>query len=78
MDTTKKQTITCIVRDNHRHGYPDPLIYVVDVCNPDNHDEVLKAVTESRRADLGGDDKLDLTILFAFSGDLDTVSDWRE
>jgi hypothetical protein len=78
MDTTKKQTVTCIVRDNHRHGYPDPLIYVVDVSDPQDEVEVLKAVTESRRADLGGDDKLDLTILLVFSGTLNTISDWRE
>lgn len=73
------KTITCLVNDNYP-GTPNPLIYTVEVADPSNHDEVLAAVTEERRADLGDEDgdEIDLTLLMAFDGNPAQVADWRE
>ena len=51
------QTITCLINDNYE-GTPNPLIYVVEVNDPSDADEVLAAVTQravprSRRCSCG-------------------------
>jgi hypothetical protein len=71
-------TITVLINDKY-HGTPNPLIYTVEVDNPEDHDEVLEAVTEARMNDLGGteDDELELELLVAFPGPIHPISDWR-
>jgi hypothetical protein len=78
-------TLTVIIRDNYE-PLSDPLIYVVRVESLD-HDTVLAAVNVERLKDLSLAqdeldelelDELDLTLCFAFPGELSTVADWRE
>ena len=72
-------TITVLVNDKYA-GTPNPLIYSVEVDNPEDHDEVMEAVTEARMNDLGelsDDDELKLELLVAFAGDIHPVGDWR-
>ncbi len=72
------QTITCLINDNYP-GTSNPLIYVVEVKDPQNHDEVLKAVEAERRADIGDEnEEVELELLLAFAGDVPTLADWRE
>jgi hypothetical protein len=75
------QQITVIVRDNFAPS-SDPLIYSVAAETLD-YDTVLAAVKIERLKELGGDDDsdlddLDLDLLFAFPGYLETVADWRQ
>jgi hypothetical protein len=72
------KTITVLINDND-NGTCNPLIYSVEVDNPADRDEVLKAVTIMRQLDLGDDEEeLDLELIMAFEGDLNPISDWRE
>ncbi len=73
--------ITVILRDNYP-GYHEPLIYAVDVVNPNDENEVTAAVRQERARDLGEpedgtENDLDLDIMFAFAGDIPTIADWR-
>ncbi len=70
-------TITVVVKDNYA-GYGDPLIYTVDVENPQDRQEVYLAVESARRDDLGDGVDIDLELLFAFAGNVSTIADWRE
>ena len=67
-----KLTVIC-----QEDGYPDILIYTIDVRDPDNLKEVEDAINMERRHDLGDDDANDVTALFAFQGDLSPRADWR-
>lgn len=73
--------------------YPEPLIYVMDVADPTDRDEVLNNIAILRYSELGGehgDDGLTpdedvelnavregLKIHFAFAGDVPTFVDYR-
>ncbi len=75
--------ITVIIRDNYSSEFSrEPLIYTVDVENPQNAEEVLRAVKLERAKDLSEDyedpDDIDLDVFFAFPGDLTPIADWRE
>ena len=70
--------ITVLIRDNYP-GYNDPLLYTVNVENPQDTLEVMHAVRAERLADLEDDDaELDLELLCAFQGDIRPLADWRE
>ena len=71
------QTITCLINDNY-DDTPNPLIYVVEVNDPSDADEVLAAVTKERFHDLGVDyAEVELDLLVAFKGDVAIAADWR-
>ncbi len=67
-----KITVVC-----QEAGYPDVLIYTVDVRNPDDRAEVQSAIQMEREHDLG-DAANEMTVLFAFQGDISPRADWRE
>jgi hypothetical protein len=69
--------ITVILKD-YGNGPHNPLIYVVDVSDPSNYEEVAKAVAAARSRDIGGCDIDDIEPLFAFAGDVPTLCDWRD
>ena len=74
--------ITVIIKD-HFNGdeYQHPLIYVVNVNNPQDCDEVAASVRRERLADIGeleDGDTLELELIMAFDGDLTPVADWRK
>ena len=52
------------------------LIYAVDVADPQNETEVQAAVQAERNKDVD-DEYNEMTILFAFAGDLMPLADWR-
>lgn len=73
--------ITVLVRDNYntKINYPDPLLYAVEVNNPQDQKEVAHAVNVARAADIGCSiSELDLDVLCAFAGDISPLADWRE
>lgn len=76
------QTITVLVRDNYAGNgvsYHDPLIYTVQVADPQNAKEVYLSVAIERASDVGcAPSELDLDLLCAFSGDVRAIVDWRE
>lgn len=76
------QTITVLVRDNHNSNgisYPDPLLYAVQVNDPKDAREVYLSVAIERASDIGcAPSDLDLDLLCAFAGDVNTIADWRE
>lgn len=72
-------TLTAVCREE---GYPDILIYTVKVHNPDDKDEVQRAVQWERQRDLGDEEEggavaNEMEIFFAFQGDLAPRVDWR-
>jgi hypothetical protein len=71
------KTITVILRDCHR-DYPDPLIYTIEVADPQDFDEVQEAIERERKKDLGPGVDFEVEPLFAFAGDISAVADWRE
>jgi transcriptional/translational regulatory protein YebC/TACO1 len=74
-----KRTITVICRDKANIGYEEILIYTVE-ADPRDEESVLDAVIEAREDDLGEmdeDDKAEISVLFAFEGDVNTIADWR-
>lgn len=77
-------TITVIVTERASPCppvYPDPLIYVLDVVDINDEDEILALVAAQRAEDLGLDDcnevAAGLDLQFAFAGDVKTLKDWR-
>lgn len=71
------KTITVLVNDLYP-GTPNPLMYVVEVEDPEDEGEVMEAVRESRLEDIGdGAEPLELELLLAFTGDLNPIADWR-
>ena len=76
------QQITVICSEDLWSSGQETLIYVINVSNPKNRDEVKRATIESRIADLGEDYREELEqsldVLFAFDGDLSTLADYRE
>jgi hypothetical protein len=67
-------TITVICQEQ---GYPDVLIYAITVENPHDMAEVGAAIYSERQRDLGEGECGDITLLFAFAGDLMPIADWR-
>ena len=76
------QQITVICSESFWSCDQGPLIYVINVSNPKDKDEVRRATIEARIADLGEDYREELEqsldVLFAFDGDLSTIADYRE
>lgn len=68
-----KLTVIC-----QEEGYPDILIYTVEVVNPNDQDEVKGAIQLERQHDLGDADAGEMTPLFAFQGDISPRVDWRD
>ena len=59
-------------------GYEtDILLYLVEVENPDNYEEVQARVQEARNDDLEAEAG-EMEVLFTFQGDIQTRSDFRQ
>ena len=72
---SKLKTITVVMVEEE---YPNnPLIYTVQVNDPQDQDEVAEAIETERERDLGMKPN-PCTPLFAFAGDLHVLADWRE
>jgi len=67
-------TITVVCRESGSRYSGDVLIYTVD-ADPSDAQAVETAVDAAHAADLGFD--VEMEILFAFAGDIQTVADWR-
>ena len=68
--------ITALINDKNSN-YPWPLLYTVEVTSLD-HDSVLSAVMVERMADTGCDaDELELELILAMPGNVNTCADWR-
>lgn len=69
---TEKLTVIC----RETGSYSDQiLIYAVEADRNDAA-AVQKAVENARESDLG--QEVEMEILFAYAGDINTVADWRE
>ena len=66
--------LTCICQEE---GYDDILIYTV-TADPQNYEALCSAIKAERQLDLGADEAGDVTVLFAFEGDISPCCDWRD
>ena len=66
--------LTAVCREE---GYPDILLYTVQVANPDDYLEVQHAVQMERNRDLGGEAQ-EVELILAFQGDVAPRVDWRD
>lgn len=80
MGCTDMKTLTCICMENSP-GYPDPLIYTVEVSEDITFEDLQSLVREQRLEDLGEEmrDEVYATfrLCFAFEGDHHPIYDER-
>ncbi len=68
-------TVTVVCQEDF---FVEVLIYTVEVEHPTDMLEVQEAITAERQRDLGSESKPnEMVPLFAFSGDMYPIADWR-
>ena len=67
--------ITVVCREAEGSYQEDILLYLVEVANPNDQEEIARVLTQERANDIGYE--VEMEPLFAFSGDLNPIADWR-
>ncbi len=71
-------THTVIVTDRHPECHDMPLIYEVEITDPDNHQEILEAATKARIDESGFDEsEMEINVEFLIEGKIEVIHDNR-